>query len=105
MRAARNTCQDSFRRWHLLLRCVKPTGQKCGSTFYIAGLAFVAGIGLLRRRRFGIIAFFALCILRLILRTAVMRDRWELGFFVALTLVAFFLPNLIYFKRRWRGLK
>ncbi len=69
-------------------------------------LALVAGVGLLKLRRFGVIAFFMFCILRLILKTAELQGGgWKVGFFVAASLGAFILPNVIYFKNRWRGLK
>lgn len=69
-------------------------------------LALVAGVGLLKLRRFGVITFFMFCILRLIFKMAELQGGgWEVGFFVAVSLGAFFLPNVIYFKKRWRGLK
>jgi hypothetical protein len=72
-------------------------------------VSLAAGLGLLMRRRYGVILFFILCGLRFLLK---LRETWSSGAAQSEMAIAlcggfllFLIPNLIYFKKRWWGLE
>jgi hypothetical protein len=69
----------------------------------VIAVSLAAGVGLLMRRRYGVILFFVFGGLRLLLKLAGSSDVIQIQIMIAGWLLIFFLPNLIYFRKRWHG--